>query len=91
MARKNATVTLHADTFQTQWNGVEIGKRFKVDDNGDRYYFVASRIEPTADDSEFAWVTGTRVNGRGKPIEQITHRHCPDGERMELIHVSMIG
>ena len=91
---RKAIVTINNDTLQIEWAGLEIGKRFKlvrkVDGGEVAYYFTPSRIEPTAEGSEFAWVTGKRVNGRGNPIDQITHLHCPEGERMELIHTSMV-
>ena len=94
-AGKLATVTLNAETLKTEWGSqsIEVGKRFKVTREGEKpYYFVASVIEPTAPDSDYAWVTGERVNARGVRIEsQITHRHCREGERMELIHVGMVG
>lgn len=89
---RKATVTLNGDTLKTAWNGVEVGKRFKVQRDGERaYYFIADSIEPTAPDSEYAWVKGTRVNSKNAPvIGQISHLHCGEGKREELIHVSMV-
>lgn len=52
--------------------------------------FMASAIEPTAEGSEYAWVTGMWVTASGKPSKQIFHQHCPPGERMELVHISTV-
>lgn len=91
-----ATVTLNAVTLMTEWGprSIEVGKRFKVNRKATEevYYFIASKIEPTAPDSNCAWVTGKRVNARGDVRkDMMTHLHCPEGERMELIYVGMVG
>ena len=93
-----ATVTLNGGTLNTEWNGIAVGKRFRItrDDKNpnyrERYWFVASKIEPTYEGSDYAWVTGVRVNGRGAILaKQIFHRHLMGSERQELIHVNMIG
>lgn len=92
-----AIVTLNGDTLMTQWNGIEVGKKFKVrrptsKTGSEVYYFMPTSIEPTREDSPCAWVRGVRVNGRGNPVAQITHMHIFDGEteREELISAEMI-
>lgn len=89
---KPAIVTLNGDTLMTEWNGLEVGKKFKVSRPGEKaYYFIAYEIDPTREDSPCAWVTGRRVNSRGSDIDQIVHAHCQGGARQELIYAEMIG
>lgn len=92
---RKAVVTINPATLVTSWHGIEVGKRFKVTRQDGiesaSYYFIASAIEPTAPDSDYAWVTGTRVNGRGATHpSHVSHLHCGENARQELVHVSMV-
>lgn len=75
------------------WGGITMGNVIYVSENsvGDQaFYFLVSKIDPTRKGGELAWVTGQRCNGKGKPLAQVSMLHCPDGMRMELLHIDHV-
>lgn len=81
---QRASKTKHQPAIAGPWGSVKIGVVFMLGSKR----FRASAIEPTREGGEFAWVTGRYVTAQGKPSpSQITHLHCPKGERMELVDI----
>lgn len=58
---------------------------------GRPFYFLVSNVEPTRKGGDFAWVVGKRVTAAGKPTEQISHLHCPEGERTEFLSIARVS
>jgi hypothetical protein len=69
------------------WARVEAGSVVLV--GGKR--FRLSTVEPTRDGSRLAWLTGLYVTNGGKPARgHLSHAHCPEGERMELVNIDQV-
>lgn len=58
---------------------------------GRPFYFLVTAIDPTRKGGDFAWVQGKRVTAAGKPVDQISHLHCPEGERKEFLHIDRVS
>lgn len=86
--RKAAAVPAETQTPEvTGWAQVKSGSLLIV---GARK-FLAMTIDPTRKGGEFAWVTGYWMSRDGKKrTQQISHLHCTNGQRMELMNIGLV-
>lgn len=86
--RRAAVVPAEAETPEVKaWSQVKAGSLLTV---GARK-FLAMTIDPTRKGGEFAWVTGYWMSRDGKKrTQQISHLHCTNGQRMELMNIGLV-
>jgi len=82
-----ALMVLGAEPAEDLWANVRAGSVILIGNKR----FRPSAIEPTRDGSSLAWLTGLYVTTTGKPSKgHISHAHCPEGERMELVNIEHV-
>lgn len=76
------------------WAEIKPGTMFRVASDPEAgvraYYFLVTKVVPTRDGGEFAWVDGYRCSSKGRRTTQIEHAHCAPGERRELHNISLV-